>query len=254
MYGNTEPTVPVFLNTENQAPSSKNKNFNTINYRYMNKKILIVMIVMSMVAIYVSSCYNNKADIPALPKVSFLGEVVPIVTSGACGCHNNVNANTATGNAVPFSKPDTLVSGVIMKRVETGAIVARVDTMAMWANGQIGHPGGGVIDFTPNQKLIIKAWKAQGQPYDGGSVVCDLNTTIKHSTHIQPIYLSTCKSAGCHGGRGPVLDYNKMVADKNILGAMMNSGGSTGHPGGTIGMTSCTIDTFKKWMADGMLQ
>jgi hypothetical protein len=220
----------------------------------MNKKILIIMIMMSTVALYVSSCYNNKEDIPALPKVSFLGEVVPIMTSGACGCHNNVNANTATGNAVPFSKPDTVVNGVIVKRVETGAIVARIDTMVKWANGSIPHPGGGNVDFTPNQKQIIKAWKAQGQPYDGGAATCDLTVTIKHSTHIQPIYLSTCKSAGCHGGRGPVLDYAKMVADKNTLTLMMNSGGSSGHPGGNVPLTSCTIDTFKKWMIDGMLQ
>jgi hypothetical protein len=243
-----------FINTGKPQTLSKNKNFNALNFRYMNKKILITMIMMSTLAVYISSCYNNKEDIAALPKVSFLGEVVPIMTSGACGCHNNVNANSASNNAVPFSKPDTVINGVIVKRVETGAIVARVDTMAMWANGIIGHPGGGNVDFTANQRLIVKAWKAQGQPYDGGAATCDLSGAIKHSTHIQPIYISTCKSAGCHGGRGPVLDYTKMVADKNILTLMMNSGGTNGHPGGSIGLTSCTINTFITWMAQGMLQ
>lgn len=45
------------------------------------------------------------------------------MTSAACGCHNNVNANGSNANAVPFSKPDTLVNGLIVKRVEAGAIV-----------------------------------------------------------------------------------------------------------------------------------
>lgn len=39
----------------------------------MNKKILIIILMMSTVAVYFSSCYNNKADIPTLPKISFLG-------------------------------------------------------------------------------------------------------------------------------------------------------------------------------------
>ena len=35
------------------------------------------------------SCYKDKADIETLTTVSFRNDVVPIVTSGSCGCHNN---------------------------------------------------------------------------------------------------------------------------------------------------------------------
>jgi hypothetical protein len=250
--------MPAFSATGNHPePLSLKNNLVKTKNSDMNKKIIAGTMLMIVLLVYISSCYNNKEDIAQLPRVSFLGDVVPIVTSGACGCHNNVNANSSTSsNAVPFSKPDTVINGTIIKRVETGAIVARVDTMAKWAAGEIPHPGGGIIDFTPNQRKIILAWKNQGQPYDGGAVVCDLTGTIKHTTHIDPIYKSTCKSPGCHGvgTRGPNLDYNKMVADKNILTVMMNSGGSSGHPGGNIGMTSCTINTFKTWIEQGMIQ
>lgn len=223
------------------------------------KKILVTMMAMTLLAVYISSCYNNKSDILSLPKVSFLGDVVPIITSGGCGCHNNANAQGSNYNAYPFTRFDTTygVGGItisITPRVDYGAIIARVDTLRQWAAGSIGHPGGGSVYFTPRQSEIILKWAAQGPPYDGGSAACDVSGAIKYSTNILPIYNSACKSSGCHGGRGPVLDYSKMVADKTILTNMMNSGGTSGHPAGVIGLTSCTVKTFQAWIEQGQPQ
>ena len=223
------------------------------------KKILVTTIVGAILIAYISSCYNNKADILSLPKVSFLGDVVPIMTSSGCGCHNNANAQGSNYNAYPFTRFDTTygAGGVVLNittRIDYAAIIGRVDTLGKWANGLIGHPGGGAIDFTERQREIIKKWVAQGPPYDGGGAACDVSGAIKYSTHILPIYNTTCKSSGCHGGRGPVLDYSKMIADKNILLNMMNSGGSSGHPAGVVGLTSCTTKTFLAWIEQGQPQ
>jgi hypothetical protein len=224
----------------------------------MNKKILVTVMAGALL-VYVSSCYNNKSDILSLPKISFLGDIVPIMTSDGCGCHNNNNAQGSNYNAFPFTRFDTTYGpgGIIksiVRRVDYGAIIARVDTLRQWASGTIGHPGGGTVDFTPRQREIILQWIAQGPPYDGGGAACDVTGPIKYSTDILPIYNTTCKSSGCHGGRGPVLDYAKMLADKTILSNMMNSGGSSGHPGGVIGLTSCTTEKFKAWIEQGQPQ
>jgi hypothetical protein len=225
----------------------------------MKKSITITVMAFSILVYVLSSCYSNKEDIASLPKVSFLGDVVPIMTSSGCGCHNNVNAQSSNYNAFPFTRFDTTygpggTTVSITRRVDYGAIIARIDTLRQWVNGTIGHPGGGSIDFTLRQKEIIKAWIAQGPPYDGGGAACDVSGTIKYSTNISPIYNTTCKSSGCHGGRAPSLDYAKMVTVKNILSTMMASGGSTGHPGGVIGLTSCTVSTFQAWITQGQPQ
>jgi hypothetical protein len=223
------------------------------------KKMIFFAVLLTSLAVYVTSCYNNKEDIGALPRVSFLGEVVPIVTSSGCGCHNNVNANTPpNNNAFPFTRFDTVWDGTRILKINTtvfyDGIIARVDTFKLWVNGAIGHPGGGAVDFTPGQKAIIKAWIEQGQPYDGGGSACAIPPNIKFNPDILSIYNTTCKSAGCHGGRGPVLDYPRLVADKNILNAMMASGGSSGHPGGVIGLSSCITSKFKAWITAGQPQ
>jgi hypothetical protein len=204
----------------------------------MKKEILIAVMV-SVLLVYVSSCYNNKEDILSLPQVSFRGEVVPLVTAGACGCHNNGIGT----RAVQFSHADTIFYD---------AILARVSLFKTWVNGGT-HPGGGVIDFSANEKVIIKNWIDQGAQDDAAGA-CTVVGAPKYSVNILPIYNTTCKGATCHGGLGPVLDYNKMVADKSIISAMMNSGGSSGHPGGAISLSSCTITIFKDWIAQGQPQ
>ena len=150
----------------------------------MNKKILLTVVIGALL-VYVSSCYNNKSDILSLPKVSFLGDIVPIMTSGGCACHNNSNAQGNNCNAFPFTRFDTTYGpgGIIksiVRRVDYGAIIARVDTLRQWAQGTIGHPGGGAVDFTPRQRELILQWIAQGPLYDGGGAACDVTGIIKY--------------------------------------------------------------------------
>ena len=206
------------------------------------KKRLIVIIAMatSMIVYLLPSCYQNKEDIQALPRVSFRNEVVPIVTSGACGCHNNGLGS----NAVQFSHGDTIFYD---------AILSRVSTFNTWINGGI-HPGGGVIDFNPNDRAIIKQWLAQGDPYDDGSG-CTVPGIVTYTKDVVPIYNTTCKGGTCHGGRATPLDtYSKFVSNKDKITTMMNSNGATGHPGGPISLSTCTINTLKAWLAAGTPQ
>jgi len=205
----------------------------------MKKKIVITAMAITMVIYTLSSCYKNREDILALPKVSFRNEVVPIMTSGPCGCHNNGIAT----RAIQFSHDDT---------VYFDAILSRVSLFDAWVNGGT-HPGGGAIDFAPNEKNIIQRWIAQGDPYDDGAG-CTVTGAITYTTDIVPLYITSCKGSTCHGGIALALDYNKMVAEKNTLVTILNSGGSQGHPGGALSLTTCTINKFKEWIAQGQPQ
>ena len=203
------------------------------------KKIIITMAVMTSMLVYLlSSCYKNKEDILVLPTISFRNDVVPIMVSGGCGCHNNGIAT----RAVQFSHADTIFYDAILGR--TGLFDA-------WVNGGT-HPGAGAIDFTANQKTIIKTWIAQGAKDDGGG--CTVNGAITYTAKILPIYTSSCKGSTCHGGIATALDYSKMVAKKDVLTSMMNSGGATGHPGPALSLSTCTVNTFKEWIAQGTPQ
>lgn len=200
------------------------------------KKIIITMAVMTSMLVYMlSSCYKNKEDILTLPETSFRGDVVPILVSGGCGCHNN---GVAT-RVLPFSHADTIFYDAILAR----AFV--LDTMARFDK----HPGGGVIYFTENQKKIITSWVSNGAKDDGGG--CSVSGVITHTAKINPLYLTTCKGSTCHGGLAINLDYNKMVSDKDIITAIMNSGGASGHPGPALSLSSCTVNLFKEWIAQG---
>jgi hypothetical protein len=205
----------------------------------MKTRILLTAMMTGMLIYALSSCYRNKEDILALPKVSFRSEVVPIVTGGPCGCHNN-----GTTRAIQFSHGDTIFYDAILGRR------AYLDTMSRLVGH---HPGGGGIEFEPNERNIIKRWIEQGDPYDDGSG-CTITGTMTYTKDILPIYTVTCKGATCHGGIALALDYNKMVADKTAITAMMNSGGATGHPGGVLSLTTCTINKFKAWLASGQPQ
>ena len=206
--------------------------------RYMNK-IILTAVAVSTLLVYASSCYNNKEDVLSLPKVSFRNEVVPIVTGGACGCHNNGIGT----RAVQFSHYDT---------VFYDAILTKVALFDAWVNGGT-HPGGGVIDFSANEKTVIKKWLDQGAKDDAAGA-CPVIAAPKYTTDIVPIYNTSCKGGTCHGGLGPVLDYSKMVAKKSAISEMMNSGGNSGHPAGPISLSSCTINIFKDWIAQGQPQ
>lgn len=164
----------------------------------MKKKIILAAMSLSMMIYLLSSCYRNKEDILALPKVSFRGEVVPIMTGGPCGCHNN-----GTTRAVQFSHNDTIYYD---------AILSRVSTFKTWVEGGT-HPGGGAIDFALNEKNIVKKWIEQGDPYDDGAG-CTVTGSITYTADILPIYTTSCKGGTCHGGVAVPLDYNKMVTEK----------------------------------------
>jgi hypothetical protein len=202
----------------------------------MKKRLIIAAMTTATLFYLLTSCYKNNEDIQSIPRVSFRSEVVPIVTSGACGCHNN-----GTTGQVRFSYKDTIFYD---------AISSRASLFGAWVNGGT-HPGGGNIDFGPNEKPIIKKWVEQGEPYDDGSG-CTVPTVVTYTKDIVPIYNTTCKGGACHGGLGPNLDYNKMVANVDKLTAMMNSGGATGHPGGPLSLSTCVTNTFTVWINNGM--
>ncbi len=202
------------------------------------KLLTIVAIVIVMVSTF-TSCYKNKADIETIPTVSFRTEVVPIVTSGACGCHNNGVNNTA----IQFSHLDTIFYP---------AILARVGVFKEMVADASKHPGSGGIALTNAQKTVMQTWFAQGAKDDGGG--CIISGTITYNTNFLPIYNSTCKSATCHGGVGPVLTYPLLQTDKDKLTAMMKSGGASGHPGPVLSLNSCTTNTLLTWIAQGQPQ
>mgnify|MGYP006955969388 CR=1 FL=1 len=206
----------------------------------MKTRILITAMMTTMIIYALSSCYKNKEDITALPRVSFRSEVVPIIIAGPCGCHNNGIGT----RAVQFSHFDTVFYDAILSRR------AYFDSMSRLTGK---HPGGGGIEFAANEKNIIKRWIEQGDPFDDGAG-CTVTGTIRYTLDILPIYTSGCKGATCHGGIAITLDYNKMVAEKNTISAIMNSGGSQGHPGGPLSLTTCTINKFKEWILQGQPQ
>jgi hypothetical protein len=203
------------------------------------KKIIITMGVMTSMLVYLlSSCYKNKEDILALPTTSFRADVVPIIVAGGCGCHNNGIGT----RAVQFSHADTIFYD---------AILARVGLLTSWVNGGT-HPGGGVIDFTGNQKNIIKKWIDEGAKDDGGG--CTVTGAVTYTAKILPLYTTTCKGSTCHGGIAVNLDYSKMVAKKDVLSAMMSSSGASGHPGPVLSLSSCTVKLIQEWIAQGTPQ
>jgi hypothetical protein len=205
----------------------------------MKKNILLTAVVTTMMVYALSSCYRNREDIEALPRVSFRQEVVPIFTSGACGCHNNGQGQ----RAVQFSHLDT---------IWYDAMLSRVNTFKTWVNGGV-HPGEGAIDFAPAEKAIVKKWLEQGDPYDDGSG-CTVTGSLTYTKDILPIYTTTCKGGTCHGGIAIALDYSKFVAYKTMLTTIMNTNGASGHPGGTLSLSTCTVNKFKAWISQGQPQ
>lgn len=203
----------------------------------MKKKIILIAAMTSMMVYLLSSCYKNKEDILELPKVSFRNEVVPIVTGGPCGCHNT----SLTIRAVLFSDQRQNI-------IFYDAILARKSQLAAMANGG-EHPGSGEIAFSESEKNTIKRWIAEGGQDDGAG--CTVTGGQTWTADILPIYNTSCKGATCHGGIAVALDYNKMVAKKSILTSMVNSGGSVGHTGGAISLTTCTINKIKEWLDNG---
>ena len=205
-------------------------------------KLLIYLGVLSGIVLF-SSCYNNKKDIStptatSLASISFRDDIVPIVISGACGCHNNGQS----GNAIQFTHFDTVFYSTIL---------ARAGVFNDMANGK-DHPGEGGVFFSPAQAAVVKAWVAQGAK--DNYVPPPVTGKVTYAINIVPMYKSVCKGTACHGGLGANLDYAKMTADKDVLSKMMASAGSSGHPGGTLSLDGTTTGTFLAWIQQGLPQ
>ena len=205
----------------------------------MKLRLITMASFATMIISLFSSCYKDKADIASLPTVSFRSEIVPIVTAGGCGCHNNYQGSTA----VQFSHLDTVFYPTIL---------ARVTNFKDMASDAGKHPGDGNVHFTDAQKLVMQTWIAQGAKDDGGG--CVVSGAITYNANFLPIYNSTCKSSTCHGTVSPVLTYSLLLTDKAVLNAMMKSGGATGHPGPVLSLNSCTTNTILAWIAQGQPQ
>ncbi len=210
----------------------------------MNKK-LSIMVLLAAAVFSITSCYNNKKDIETLPTVSFEKEVVPIVTSGPCGCHNN----GANARAVQFSNLYKLGHGV--DTIQYDAILARVSLFNTWVNGG-SHPGSGAITLTPNENRTIKDWINQGAIDDRQTAA--VTGPVTYTANIAPMVATTCSASSCHGGLAVVLNYAKLVSKQTTLQAMIASKGQSSHPGGTLSLSTGTWSLLNAWIQQGMPQ
>jgi hypothetical protein len=203
----------------------------------MRKATLLSAVLFSI--IWLSACYKNYYDIPEdtlnqINSVSFRKDVVPIMTSGACGCHNN-----GTTRQIKFSWNDTIYYS---------AIQARSTALNDMAKGG-AHPGEGSIFFTPSQASIVKKWYDQEAKDD--YVPPPITGPVTYDKNIVPIYRTDCTGSTCHGGSAVTLDYNKMRADSSTIKLMMKTQGQQGHPGGPFSIASSTSLTFLAWYSQG---
>jgi len=162
------------------------------------KKLIILLGVIGGIILF-NSCYNNQKDITkptadALATVSFRDDIVPIIISGGCGCHNN-----GSTRALQFTHLDTIFYSTIQ---------ARSGVYGDMVNGK-DHPGEGGIYFTSAQATLIKLWIAQGAK--DNYVPPAITGPVTYGVNIVPIYKAVCKGSSCHGGLGPNLDYAAML-------------------------------------------
>jgi hypothetical protein len=223
------------------------------------KKVILSMLVL-IALIGSQSCYKNYYDVTdenleTINSVSFRNDVVPIMISGACGCHNNNSTRQ-----VPFSawenryqityKPngnDTITTREYV--IYYSAIQTRAEALNDMALGG-PHPGEGSIFFTPSQADIVKKWYDQGAKDD--YIPPAITVEVSYKQHIVPIYKTDCAGGTCHGGAAVTLDYNAMVAEQETITTMMKSSGKQGHPGGPLSISTSTSAYFLAWYAGGM--
>ncbi len=208
------------------------------------KKASIFTLIL-VILIWLPSCYKNYYDIPeatveAINSVSFTNDVVPIMTSGACGCHNN-----NTTRQIPFSYYDTTLKKTV---ILYDAILIRDSLLNAMANGG-PHPGEGSIFFTPSQATTVRTWYEQGSKDD--SAPPPPSSDVTYSKDIVPLVKTQCNGGSCHGGAAKTLDYTTLKNSETTLVTMMNSLGQDGHPGGPINISDKTASTFLAWIAQG---
>lgn len=205
----------------------------------MNKLFMYVFVTCGTLLFL--ACYNNKKDI-SLPTastisiLSFRDDIVPIITAGGCGCHNNGK----TSNAIQFMIKDTIYYGTIL---------ARSGVFNDMASGK-DHPGEGGIFFSASQAALIKTWVLQGAK--DNYVAPAITGPVTYTTNIVPIYKTVCKGSSCHGGIGPNLDYATLVSVKDDISKIAASAGAVGHKGGAMSLDGVTTSTFLAWIAQGL--
>jgi hypothetical protein len=207
----------------------------------MKKGILIAGLI-GTAMVYLTSCYNNKKDIAALPTVSFVNEVTPIVTSGACGCHNNGKGT----QIVQFSNILKQNHGV--DTINYDIIYGKKALLAKWVDSSGSHPGMGGVSFTPEEALVIHNWLALGAPDDRSAGPVTGNIT--YAANIATIVSSVCSGSSCHGGISVTLNQAKLISDKSILTGFVTDGQWSGHGGGK--QSSTVTATLKTWISQGM--
>lgn len=205
------------------------------------KKILTLISVFSIGMLYLTSCYNNKYDIVSLPQVSFLKDVVPIMTSGPCGCHNSLGR--AKANWVQFS--DTITG-----KPKYDLIYTYGNIMNKWAKDSIVHPGGGTVLLSQRDKQVILDWAKQGYPTDYNTT--PVSGTVTYTANIVPMLQNTCNS--CHTRSAITLTYAILTANSSNLTKMANTNGTAGHPGGPIPLSPTTSKLILDWITQGTKQ
>jgi hypothetical protein len=201
------------------------------------KKVSIVTLALILI-ILLPSCYKNYYDITEdtlekINSVSFSTDVVPIMTSGACGCHNN-----GTNTQIKFSNKDTIFYNTIHTR--------STQLYDMAKGG--AHPAEGNIFFTPSQADLVIKWYDQGAIND--AIPQPIVGDVTYSKNIQPIYNTECRGSTCHGGQAISMDYTYMKNNEPAISSMMKTSGDT-HPGGAYPVPVSTSATFLAWYAQG---
>jgi hypothetical protein len=209
----------------------------------MKKASIFTLILVFL--IWLPSCYKNYYDIPettleAINSVSFANDVVPIMTSGACGCHNN-----NTTRQIPFSYYDSISKGIV---ILYDAILIRDSLLYAMAIGG-PHPGEGSIFFTPSQATIVRKWYEQGSKDDSSPPAP--SSQVTYTKDIVPLVKTQCNGSACHGGNAKTLDYTVLKASEPTIVKMMNTLGADGHPGGSVPISEKTASAFLSWIAQG---
>jgi len=210
----------------------------------MKKKIFIAGLI-GTAMVYLTSCYNNQKDIASLPTVSFVNQIAPILTSAACGCHNNGNGTSV----VQFSNLYKQNHGV--DTVNYDVIYGKKDILSKWAKGTSSHPGMGGIYLTVDQEATINQWIVLGAPDDRSTG--PVTGTITYTVNIAPIVSSVCSGSSCHGGLAFTMNQAAIGvggAHSSALQGFVNDGQWTGHGGGK--QSASVTATLKAWIAQGM--
>jgi len=93
----------------------------------------------------------------------------------------------------------------------------------------------------------------------GNTVTCDTSTIFSYSLNVVPLLQQNCY--GCHTGSFPsgnirmgTYALDKVLGQNGTLyGSINHASGFSPMPKGTSKMTTCQIETIKKWIDGGML-